>query len=595
MDKDNFIDEKSKINIEIKKSKKNYTNGWINNNVIPKMNSFANQRHLLALRNAVVSTMPLIIVGALFLLILNFPIGADSVLQSIMNDTWRIAFTRIFQLTMGLMGMVTAFSIGSELAKSYKMDPTTSGVLTLIGFMLWVGVEQFFIENNNPDSAAINAIRLGNLGSNGMFVAIITGILFFEFYRMCRKYNITIRMPRQVPAAIANSFIVIIPLFFYAVVVLLLRYVVGFDFINDLTRILSPLQGALSDTLWGTMVIVFFITFFWIFGLSGAAIVGSIMRPFWQIAIDANMHAWGEGAEIPYRYPEQFAQWGVWVGGAGATLGLLISALLFAKSRQIKSISKVSIIPGIFNINEPVIFGMPILLNLFLIIPFIFIPQIIVLTNVLWVQIFSIEWVAQAPWTLPGPLGGYLATGMNPMGWLPATSAIIISTVGYTPFLIAYDKQLLKEERLMVVDGVYKPQQSFVEYLTYSIFKRSKIDKETLIQQKQAKKLEAQVYKENKLILKESAQKEKLETKTKRKTIKQNLHNLIENYKSEIDILTKNFKVQQQDIKIKIKQSQDLNQTYKLKIEALKETEKFWANKEKLQNEFFIKQSEVKQ
>gem|GEM_PF-7120625 len=82
-----------------------------------------------------------------------------------------------------------------------------------------------------------------------MFVAIITGILFFEFYRMCRKYNITIRMPRQVPAAIANSFIVIIPLFFYAVVVLLLRYVVGFDFINDLTRILSPLQGALSDTL----------------------------------------------------------------------------------------------------------------------------------------------------------------------------------------------------------------------------------------------------------------------------------------------------------------------------------------------------------
>gem|GEM_PF-5150805 len=127
----------------------------------------------------------------------------------------------------------------------------------------------------------------------------------------------------------------------------------------------------------------------------------------------------------------------------------------------------------------------------------------------------------------------------------------------------------------MTVDGVYKPQQSFVEYLTYSVFKRSKIDKETLIQQKQAKKLEAQVYKENKIILKESAQKEKLETKNKKKTIKQNLHKLVENYKSEIDILTKNFKVQQQDIKIKIKQSQDLNQTYKLKIESLKETEKF--------------------
>ncbi|ARU91889.1 PTS system cellobiose-specific component IIC [Spiroplasma clarkii] len=509
--------QKDQLQVEISKNKQRVMNGYINNSVVPKMNRFANQRHLVAIRNAVVANIPLIIIGALFLILLNFPIGLKDgdTLGSIMPAKLNTAFLQVYRMTMGLLAVVTSFCIGSELAKSYKMDPTTSGVLSLIGFMMWVGVD-----------VATNTIKIGALGSNGLFVAIISGILIFEFYRLCKKYNITLRMPRQVPAAVANSFIILIPLAIYALIVMTLRFIVGFDFINDMGKILSPLQSVLNDTLGGTMVIALLITFFWIFGLSGASLVGSIMRPFWTQAIEANADAFLNGSEIPYRYPEQFMQWGVWVGGSGATLGLIIAALLLAKSKQVKSIAKTSAIPGIFNINEPVIFGMPIMLNLYLILPFIFVPQIAILVNALWVKIFAIQWVALAPWTLPGPIGAVLSSGVNPFGWVPAVSTIIVSTVVYAPFLIAYDKQILKEEKLLANDQSAFEPYNFVQSVWYTVFSKKSLNHE-LIKQAKEEKIQAKLqYKENQNILKQSNfEAEKIKLKLKKLNSNLLLHN----------------------------------------------------------------------
>ncbi|AXK51529.1 PTS transporter subunit EIIC [Spiroplasma alleghenense] len=470
------------LETQIKDKKKELSQSWVNNNVMPGLTKFANQRHMLALRNAVVANIPLIIIGALFLIILNFPIGSGStdLLSSILPPRLVTTFQQINRMTMGLMSFVTAFAIGSELAKSYKMDPTTGGVLTFTAFAMWVGADMLYVGLNDAGGLAggVWAMNMANIGSKGLFVAIISGIAMYEFYRLCKKYNITIRMPSVVPKSVSNSFIILIPILIWATVVGLTRFWLGFDFINDLGKILNPIQGALTGTLPGVMLTALLITIFWMLGISGASVVGSFLRPFWTTAISANNDAFNAGLDIPYLYPEEFLQWGVWVGGSGATLGLLISALLLAKSKQIKSISKVSIIPGIFNINEPVIFGFPIMLNAFLFIPFILTPQICILVGALLMQILNVRFVATAPWTLPGPIGAILSAGVDWKAVFIPLATIGISTVCYAPFMMAYDKSLLKQE-LFLEGKVYNKEEhySFLGSLSLKMKWPNKFDK----------------------------------------------------------------------------------------------------------------------
>ncbi|AHI54291.1 PTS system cellobiose-specific IIC component [Spiroplasma sabaudiense Ar-1343] len=458
------------LETQIKDKKKELSQSWVNNNVMPGLTKFANQRHMLALRNAVVANIPLIIIGALFLIILNFPIGSGStdLLSSLLPPKLVTTFQQINRMTMGLMSFVTAFAIGSELAKSYKMDPTTGGVLTFTAFAMWVGADMLYVGLNDAGGLAggVWAMNMANIGSKGLFVAIISGIAMYEFYRLCKKYNITIRMPSVVPKSVSNSFIILIPILIWATVVGLTRFWLGFDFINDLGKILNPIQGALTGTLPGVMLTGLLITVFWMLGISGASVVGSFLRPFWTTAITENNDAFNAGLDIPYLYPEEFLQWGVWVGGSGATLGLLISALLLAKSKQIKSISKVSIVPGIFNINEPVIFGFPIMLNAFLFIPFILTPQICILVGALLMQVLNVRFVATAPWTLPGPIGAILSAGVDWKAVFIPLATIGISTVCYAPFMMAYDKSLLKQE-LFLEGKVYNKDEhySFLGFL----------------------------------------------------------------------------------------------------------------------------------
>ncbi len=424
-------------NIDNQTSKVDKMSRWFDVHLSPKMQKLANQRHLLAIRNGIVATIPFVIVGSLALLLLNLPLSGnpdDPNLGGIMPIEVNNFFMAIYRYSMGAMGLYAAFGISSYLGKHYGFNNSLMGMMGVFAYFLWFD---------------FSTLTINALGGATIFNAMISGIVAVEIYRFCVRFNITIKMPKQVPEAISDSFRIIIPILFIGIIFGGSRFLLGFDINNFLNVAMAPLQNLFTNGFGGVMLIIIFVHFFWAFGIHGTSIIGSVVRPFWTVAITENADAWAAGAEIPYQFPEQFLQWTVYIGGAGATLGLVIAGLMFAKSAQGKAISRASFVPGVFNINEPVIFGYPIMLNPILMIPFFFVP--LILAPIAWglVLLLNVHWVVVAPWTLPGPIGAFFAAGANWKAILIPIITLVIATLIYIPFLIKWDKKVLSEEKAM--------------------------------------------------------------------------------------------------------------------------------------------------
>ncbi len=421
---------------ENKVSKISKMSTWFDEKLSPKMAKVANQRHLLAIRNGIVCTIPFIIIGSMALLILNFPLSGDPTdpnLGAVMPIEINHFLMAIYRYSMGAMGLYAAFGIASYLGKHYGFNNALCGMMGIFAYLIWFDYA----------TLTINA-----LGGATVFNAMISGLLAVEVYRFCVRFNITIKMPKQVPESVADSFRVLIPIAFIALLFGGSRWLLGFDINNFLTVAMAPMQSLFTDNIGGVILLVAFVHFFWIFGIHGTSIMGSVVRPFWTVAITHNAEIWS-GVTVGefYKYPEQFLQWAVYIGGSGATLGLIIAGLCFSKSQQGKAISKASAIPGIFNINEPAIFGYPIMLNPLLMIPFFITPIILVPVAQLLVVITGVHWVVAAPWTLPAPIGAYFAAGAAWQAIFIPIITLFIATLIYTPFYIKWDRNMYKLEQ----------------------------------------------------------------------------------------------------------------------------------------------------
>ncbi len=200
-------------------------------------------------------------------------------------------------------------------------------------------------------------------------------------------------------------------------------------------------------SIWGVVVPVFFITLLWASGIHGVSIIGSILRPVWLVLLEENASALAAGQAMPNILPEQFFQWFIWIGGSGATLGLCI-LMVFSKSEYLKRVGRFSIIPGIFNINEPIIFGAPLVMNPLLAIPFIVGPLVTgVISYVAVASGIVGKFAINAPWTLPAPIGAYFATNGNLPAVILVLVNIAITTVIYYPFFKVYEKKMIAEEQ----------------------------------------------------------------------------------------------------------------------------------------------------
>ena len=425
------------------------------------MARLAEQRHLRAVRDGIIATLPLIIVASMFLVI--------GFLPNQLPQDWAIAvwikdhagdILLPHRVSMFIMTLYAVFGIGYSLAKSYDLDGLSGAIISELAYLLTivpqVGPEASEaitnLANSNVElSEYIEQVPQGwlmpmaNLGSAGMFVGIISAIVAVEIYRLFMQKGLTIKMPPQVPESVARSFESLIPT---AVVMLLFATIsmwLKIDLHGIIGKLIAPLVSA-SDTLTSVLILVFLQSFFWIFGIHGASIVGTVARPLWLMLIDQNAQAFAAGEAIPNVAAEPFYQWFIYIGGSGATIGLVLLLLFRSKSTYGKTLGKTAIIPAIFNINEPVIFGAPIVLNPVLMIPFVFVPMILSILAWIATNLGLIGRVITiAPWTLPGPIGAFFATGDIRAAILNIV-LIILSVIMYYPFFKIYDNKLYKEE-----------------------------------------------------------------------------------------------------------------------------------------------------
>jgi PTS system cellobiose-specific IIC component len=420
--------------------------GVIEQKIMPIANRIGTQRHMTAIRKGIIATMPLTIVGSFFTILLNIPI--ESVAAVI--EPYREILDIPFRYTVGILALYATFGIASSLAKSYKVDSLTAGILALMSFLIVAAPPLRVAEDVENVITAGRYINIANLGSGSLFGAIVTAIISVEIYRFFLEKKITIKMPDGVPPEVTNSFVALIPGAVILIFFWIIRHMLGFDLNGFLSQLLMPLKGVLAgNSLFGGLLTVFLICFFWVLGIHGPAIMGPVIRPFWDISIAENIDAFNAGTsahQMPNIFTEQFLQWFIWIGGAGTTLAL-VTLFMFSKSKYLKSLGRLSILPGLFNINEPVIFGAPIVMNPVLGIPFIVAPLITTtLSYILTVSGLIPMMVARLPFAMPAPIAAWMSTN-----WSIAAGGLVIFnfliTLGiYYPFFKVFEKQQLERE-----------------------------------------------------------------------------------------------------------------------------------------------------
>ena len=428
----------------------------IEKKLLPVLMALNQVKHITAIKEGMISTIPLTIVGSFFLLI-AFPPVPQEWFTTVDLFKW-IAQNRLellvpFRATMGLIAVYVVYNTAYTLSRAYKLDGITGGTLALVAFFLTQSFPAVSLSSDSSVALGL-AMPIVNLGSAGLFVGIITAFVTTEIFRFFKESNLVITLPDGVPPSIMRSFEALYPMGAILILFGALHYAPKI-FFPDATYInlhaiigkaFSWLAGGV-DSLPGALLLVFFICLLWIAGIHGASIIGAIARPIWLQLLDNNTAAYAIGETPVHIFTEPLYQWYIWIGGAGATIGLVLMSLIFARSSFVKSMGKATIIPSLFNINEPVIFGYPIVLNPILAIPFLLAP--LVMTVVTWFAVKTgivPHTIILAPWTFPGPLGAYISSGGSINAMILNCINIGISCIIYLPFLLIYDKQMLNEE-----------------------------------------------------------------------------------------------------------------------------------------------------
>ncbi|MEK6460538.1 PTS cellobiose transporter subunit IIC [Heyndrickxia faecalis] len=403
--------------------------------------AIGSQRHLRALRDGILLSMPLIIIGSFFLILGNLPINGYT--DWLAKIELAPVFNKIVNGSFGLMAIIAVFGIARSLADHYEVDGVSAGVVALASFVIVT-----------PDVVAKtgSGIPYAFVGSGGLFVAILIGLISAEVFRFFVQKNFTIKMPEGVPVAVEKSFAALIPGFMVILVwslVYLLLGLAGVDNIHTLlTGILGKPLGALGSSLWGTLIIIALNSLFWFVGIHGANTINPVIQPIWLQNTDANRIAFQAGHALPHIVTNEFMMNFVWMGGGGTTIGLVICLWLFARSKNNKAMGSLSVAPGVFNINEPVLFGLPVVLNFKLLIPFVLTPMI---TAVITYFSMATGLVAKpagivVPWTMPPVISGYLATGGKISGAVIQLITLALSVGIYYPFVRSMDKAELRNE-----------------------------------------------------------------------------------------------------------------------------------------------------
>ncbi|MFD1804723.1 PTS sugar transporter subunit IIC [Mixta tenebrionis] len=411
----------------------------------------ASTKALVALKDGFILTMPATLIGSLFLLAANLPVaGYQDFMASLFGERWDSGINKVVGSTFDIIAIISVLGISYHYAKNERVDGISNAITALISFLI-VSSSSVSAPGGEEIEAVIPKLWTGG---QGVITAIIISLLSSVIFCFFVKRKITIKMPAGVPDGVANAFIAVIPGF-----VIMLLSMMAFCVFNAMnttltefifTGLQTPMQ-MLTDTWIGAVIMVFLCALLFWMGLHGPNIVMGPILPVLTANSLANAQLAAAGtlsiSAGAYIMTPQVLDYFVKAGGTGVTIGLLIAALLRAKSKQMKDISRLALLPGLFNINEPIIFGLPIVYNFIMIVPFLCVP--IVTLTVIYMAIasgFLPPFTAiQVPWTMPPILSGFILQGYK--GVIVQMVVIIVSVLIYYPFMVIQDRIYLEKEK----------------------------------------------------------------------------------------------------------------------------------------------------
>ncbi len=434
--------------------------GFLEKYLMGPMSVIASWRPVRAIVAAGIASIPLTIAGSSFLVLSVIP---QAIPLDFIADLWAVSFDKFsslyllaYQCTMGILSLYFAFVIGYEYTKIYAeedgvdINPLNGGILGVFAFFMTI--PELVIQKGEVvgvvNETTINGWQIGGdsltrLSTSGMFTAILMAILAVQLYRLCVVKNWVIKMPEAVPEGVSRSFTALVPAFVVAFTVILINglfILVGTD-IYKVIAIPFGFATRIANSWGGILVIYFLVHALWIVGIHGANIVLGLVNPI----LLANM-ASNKSGEF-FAFAGEFTNAYVTIGGSGATLGLCIYLAYRAKSEQLSLLGKAALPSSIFNINEPLIFGMPIVYNPILTIPFILAPMVSASIGYWAIQLGLVsKTIVQTPWPTPAGLGAYVGAADWRAGVVAIICAIVAFIIWY-PFIRLYDAQLVKEEQ----------------------------------------------------------------------------------------------------------------------------------------------------
>jgi cellobiose PTS system EIIC component len=411
--------------------------------VLPIAGRVGSQRHLVAIRDGFAAILPLIIIGSLAVLINNLPIPFfQDFMMNVFGEKWKNIGGYIWSGTFAILSLIICISVSYNLARSYNVDPLAAAL---------VGVGSLIILTPMTEDGGIS---VDWLSAQGLFVAMFVSLVGTEIFRKLAQTRLTIKMPAGVPEAVARSFASLIPamivLLIFGFIQLVFVDMIGTSLQDSVYKVIqAPFQN-FAGTLPAVLGIEFTKSFLWFFGLHGSNILEPIIEAAYLPSLQENIELFSQGTsakDVPNIITKPFMDVFVAMGGTGTGLSLLIAIFIIMKAKSPRSLGKMSAPAALFNINEPLIFGLPIVLNPILFIPFILVPLVNVSIAYFATSIGMVpKTVVMVPWTTPPIIGGYLATGGSVAGSILQLVNLTVGALVYLPFLKVLDKQFLNAD-----------------------------------------------------------------------------------------------------------------------------------------------------
>lgn len=409
----------------------------------PYFDAIARNRYLKAIKDGFIAAMPIVLFSSIFMLLAYVP----NIFGFYWSETVEEFLMKPYNYSMGILGLVVAGTTCYNLTKSLNRDMPVDNPINDISTMMCAMVGFLVLAVDSVEDGFASEY----MGSKGLLTAFLVAFFVANVYKFFIKRNITIKMPDAVPPNISQTFKDVIP--FAACIIVLTVFDFFFRrqfdmcFAQAVIQVFQPLFTA-ADGYVGLAIIYGAMAMFWFVGIQGPAIVEPAVSAIYYVNISNNLGLFQAGDHAANILTPGVQQFVATLGGTGATLMITLMFAFLAKSKELKAIGRASSVPVLFGVNEPILFGAPLILNPVFFIPFIFAPIFNVWLFKFFVDFFGMNsFMYILPWTTPGPIGLFLGCGMGVKVAILAVLLLVMDFVIYYPFFKVYDHQKCQEEK----------------------------------------------------------------------------------------------------------------------------------------------------